>query len=152
VTLCDGCHGAHHPNLQVSLSRRFIERWALRLAVWLDKRRELPDGTPNLGGALRLLGLKKFREHQLEVVLAALKGQSVLMVSPTGSGKTLCFQLPALLRRGTAYVISPLKALMAEQVSDLQRKKIPCSFINSRPLATPGLRRRLSPRVRSCGA
>ena len=131
VTLCDGCHAAHHPNLQLSLSRRFVERWALRLAKWLDRRGELPDGTPNLGGALRLLGLKKFRKHQLDVVLAALKGQSVLLVSPTGSGKTLCFQLPTLLRTGTAYVISPLKALMAEQVADLQRKKIPCSFINS---------------------
>jgi ATP-dependent DNA helicase RecQ len=131
VTLCDGCHAAHHPNLQLSLARRFVERWALRIAKWLDTEGQLPDGTPNLGGALRLLGLQKFRGHQLEVVLAALQGRSVLLVSPTGSGKTLCFQLPTLLRKGTAYVISPLKALMAEQVVDLQRKKIPCSFINS---------------------
>jgi len=130
VTLCDGCHGAHHPNLQASLSRRFIERWALRLAKWLDRHRELPEVTENLGGALRLLGLTRFRENQLEVVLAALKGESVLMVSPTGSGKTLCFQLPALLRSGTSFVISPLKALMNDQVASLQRKKIPSSFIN----------------------
>jgi RecQ family ATP-dependent DNA helicase len=131
VTLCDGCHGAHHPNLQVSLSRGFIERWALRLAKWLDRQHELPDVSPNLGGALRLLGLEKFRENQLEVVLAALKGESVLLVSPTGSGKTLCFQLPALLRSGTAFIISPLKALMSDQVSGLQKKKIPSSFINA---------------------
>jgi len=130
VTLCDGCHGAHHPNLQISLSRRFIERWALRLAKWLDKQRELPDATANVGSALRLFGLQRFRENQLEVVLAALKGESVLMVSPTGSGKTLCFQIPTLLRRGTAFVISPLKALMSDQVSSLQRKKVPSSFIN----------------------
>jgi len=130
VTLCDGCHGAHHPNLQASLSRRFIERWAMRLARWLDRQHELPDVMPNLGGALRLFGLEKFRENQLDVVLAALKGESVLMVSPTGSGKTLCFQLPTLLRPGTAFVLSPLKALMSEQVSTLQLKKIPSSFIN----------------------
>ena len=130
VTLCDGCHGARHPNLQASLSYRFIERWALRLAKWLDTEDELPDGTPNLGEALRLFGLKKFRESQLEVVLAALRGQSVLMVSPTGSGKSICFQLPTLLRPGTAFVISPLKALMSDQVSSLQAKKIPSSFIN----------------------
>jgi ATP-dependent DNA helicase RecQ len=130
VTLCDGCHGAHHPNLQVSLSRRFIERWAIRLAKWLDRQRELPEATPSLGGALRLLGLEKFRENQLEVVLAALKGESVLLVSPTGSGKTLCFQLPTLLRSGTAFVISPLKALMSDQVSGLQKHRIPGSFIN----------------------
>ena len=131
VTLCDGCHASHHPNLQMSLARRFVERWALRVAKWLDTQGELPDGTQNLGGALRLLGFRKFRGRQLEVVLAALKGESVLLVSPTGSGKTLCFQLPTLLRKGTTYVISPLKALMAEQVVDLTRKKIPCSFINS---------------------
>src|ERR1017187_431420 len=130
VTLCDGCHGAHHPNLQASLSRRFIERWAMRLARWLDSQHELPEATPSLGGALRLLGLEKFRENQLEVVLAALKGESVLLVSPTGSGKTLCFQLPALLRSGTAFIVSPLKALMSDQVSGLQKKKIPSSFIN----------------------
>jgi ATP-dependent DNA helicase RecQ len=130
VTLCDGCHGAHHPNLQVSLSRRFIERWAMRLAKWLDRQRELPKATPNLGGALRLLGLERLRENQLEVVLAALNGESVLLVSPTGSGKTLCFQLPTLLRSGTAFVISPLKALMSDQVSGLQKKKIPGSYIN----------------------
>ncbi len=130
VTLCGGCHGAHHPNLQASLSGRFIERWALRLAKWLDTQNQLPEATPNLGGALRLFGLEKFRQNQLEVVLAALKGESVLMVSPTGSGKTLCFQVPALMRPGTAFVISPLKALMSDQVSSLQRKKIPGSFIN----------------------
>ncbi len=102
----------------------------MRLARWLDSQRELPEATPSLGGALRLLGLEKFRENQLEVVLAALKGESVLLVSPTGSGKTLCFQLPTLLRSGTAFIISPLKALMSDQVSGLQKKKIPSSFIN----------------------
>src|ERR1051325_10000569 len=59
VTLCDGCHATHHPNLQLPLARRFVERWALRIAKWLDTQGELPDGTPNLGGALRLLGLQK---------------------------------------------------------------------------------------------
>jgi RecQ family ATP-dependent DNA helicase len=131
VTLCDGCHAAHHPNLQAKLSRRFIERWALRLARWLDKQHELTEAAAGLGGALRLLGLERFRERQLEVVLAALRGESVLMVSPTGSGKSLCFQLPTLLRPGTAFVISPLRALMSDQVSSLQRRKIPSSFINS---------------------
>lgn len=63
--------------------------------------------------------------------MAALAGRSVLMISPTGSGKSLCFQIPAILRPGTAYVISPLKALMTEQISSLQRKKLPGTFINS---------------------
>ena len=131
VTLCDGCHGARHPNLQASLSYRFLQRWALKLAMWLDTQKELPPTTPNLGAVLRLFGWQKFRGIQLDVVLAALNGESVLMVSPTGSGKTLCFQLPSLMRTGTAFVIAPLKALMRDQTAALQQKKIPALFINS---------------------
>jgi ATP-dependent DNA helicase RecQ len=131
VTLCDGCHAAFHPNLQVKLSRRFLETWALRLVRWLDRTGKVAEQAGNLAPALRLFGLERFRDGQLPVVLAALAGRSILMVSPTGSGKSLCFQLPTVLRPGTAYVMSPLKALMSDQVSDLQRKKLPGTFINS---------------------
>jgi ATP-dependent DNA helicase RecQ len=75
--------------------------------------------------------LDRFRDGQLPIVQAALTGQSLLFVSPTGFGKTLCFQLPAMLRRGVTVVVSPLKALMSEQVSSLLRRKIPSNFINS---------------------
>lgn len=131
VTLCDGCHAAFHPNLQAKLSRRFIERWGLRLARWLDRTGKVAEAAGNLGPALRLFGLERFRDGQLPVVMAALAGRSVLLISPTGSGKSICFQLPAVLRPGTAYVLSPLKALMSDQVSELQRKKLPGTFINS---------------------
>lgn len=130
ITLCDGCHAARHPNLQASLARRMIERWGLRLARWLDRQHELGSLDESLGAALRLLGVNRFRDVQLEVVLAALRGESVLFVSATGSGKSLCFQLPVLLSRGTGIVISPLKALMSQQVSGLQDKQIPGTFIN----------------------
>jgi ATP-dependent DNA helicase RecQ len=130
ITLCDGCHAAHHPNLQGTLARRTIERWAFKLARALDLRNELAGVDESLGAAMRLLGVNRLRPHQLDVVLAALRGESLLLVSATGSGKTLCFQLPALLTRGCAVVISPLKALMSDQVVSLQRKKIPGTFIN----------------------
>ena len=130
ITLCDGCHAARHPNLQAALARRTLERWALRVARWLDRRRELEQVDDALGAALRLLGVDRFRSPQLEVVLAAIRGESVLLVSATGSGKTLCFQLPILLSRGVGVVISPLKALMSQQVSALQGKQIPGTFIN----------------------
>jgi ATP-dependent DNA helicase RecQ len=131
VTLCDGCHAAHHPKLAGRLARRVMEKWAVRLALWLDSLGAISDATCNLGAALRLFGLERFRDGQLPVVEAALCRQSVLVVSPTGFGKSLCFQLPAILRPGVSVVVSPLKALMSEQVSALLRHKIPCNFINS---------------------
>ncbi|MGB3486960.1 MAG: RecQ family ATP-dependent DNA helicase [Xanthobacteraceae bacterium] len=131
VTLCDGCHAAHHPTLQGGLARRVLERWAVRLARWLDHEGVVVEHTETFGPALRLFGVDRFRQGQLPIVLAALSGKSILVVSPTGSGKTLCFQLPALLRSGVSVVVSPLKTLMIDQVSALLRKKIPATFINS---------------------
>ena len=131
ITLCDGCHAAHHPKLAGRLARRVMEKWAVRLAQWLDRRRAISDASRNYGAALRLFGLERFRDGQLPVVEAALCGQSVLVVSPTGFGKTLCFQLPAILRSGVSVVVAPLKVLMGEQVSALFRHKIPSTFINS---------------------
>src|SRR5690606_22604975 len=96
----------------------------------LDGSRELGGLDASLDVILRLLGVRRLRPAQLEVIMAALRGESVLFVSATGSGKTLCFQVPVLLGSGCAYVISPLKALMREQLADLQRKKIPGTFIN----------------------
>jgi ATP-dependent DNA helicase RecQ len=131
ITLCDGCHAAHHPKLAGRLARRVLEKWAVRLALWLDRDGAISGASRNFGTALRLFGLERFRDGQLPVVEAALCGQSVLVVSPTGFGKTLCFQLPAILRPGVSVVVSPLKALMSEQVSALFRRKIPSTFINS---------------------
>jgi len=130
ITLCDGCHATRHPNLQGTLARRVIERWGLRLAKWLDRRGDLTGLDESLGATLRLLGVTRFRTPQLEVVLAALRGESLLLVSATGSGKSLCFQVPILLGRGCGFIISPLKALMSQQVADLHYLKIPGTFIN----------------------
>jgi ATP-dependent DNA helicase RecQ len=131
VTLCDGCHAAHHPTLQGGLARRVVEKWAIRLAKWLDREGIAVERSESFGPALRIFGLDRFRQGQLQIVLAALSGKSILVVSPTGSGKTLCFQLPALLRKKVSLVVSPLKTLMTDQVSTLLRKKIPATFINS---------------------
>lgn len=131
VTLCDGCHASHHPTLAGGLARRVIERWAIQLARWVDRNGVVVESAGNFGPALRLFGLERFREGQLPIVLAALAGKSILVVSPTGSGKTLCFQLPALLRSRVSFVVSPLKTLMAAQVSALLKMKIPATLINS---------------------
>ncbi len=144
ITLCDSCHAARHPNVQIGLARRAIERAAVSLAKLVDRSNELPDDPARLTAALHVLGKKGFREGQIEVILAALRGESVLVVRPTGFGKSLCFQVPALMTAGTTLVLSPLKALMNDQVGGLQKLKIPASFINSESL-TGGKGRPLPP-------
>ncbi len=76
-------------------------------------------------------GFSDFREGQEEVIEAVLAGEDVLTIMPTGSGKSLCYQLPALAFEGITLVISPLIALMKDQVDALRRRSIPASFINS---------------------
>src|SRR6187399_1387085 len=76
-------------------------------------------------------GFTDFREGQEEVIASILARQDVLAVMPTGSGKSLCYQLPALLFPGITLVVSPLIALMKDQVDALLRRGIPASFINS---------------------
>ena len=76
-------------------------------------------------------GHAAFREGQAEAVKTVLNGRDVVLVMPTGSGKSLCYQLTALLMPGVTVVISPLIALMKEQVDALDRKGIPASFLYS---------------------
>src|ERR687885_313032 len=67
----------------------------------------------------RLFGYPEFRPGQEEVVRAVLAGEDVLAIMPTGAGKSLCYQLPAMLLPGCAVVISPLLALMKDQLDSL---------------------------------
>ncbi len=76
-------------------------------------------------------GFESFRPGQQEIVGDILRGRDVLAIMPTGGGKSLCFQLPALLRPGVCIVVSPLIALMQDQVRLLQDNGIEATFINS---------------------
>ena len=76
-------------------------------------------------------GYSDFRPGQGAIIEAVLQGHNALVVMPTGSGKSLCYQLPALIRDGCAIVISPLIALMKDQVDSLQALGIAATFINS---------------------
>ena len=76
-------------------------------------------------------GYSTFRPHQEEIVKAALAGRDVLALLPTGGGKSLCFQLPAVLGTGLTLVISPLIALMKDQVDALQANGVEATFLNS---------------------
>jgi ATP-dependent DNA helicase RecQ len=87
-----------------------------------------------LGILQRIFGYEDFRGEQQAAIDAALAGRDALVLMPTGGGKSLCYQLPALMRTGTALVVSPLIALMQDQVSALNELDIPAAFLNSSQL------------------
>jgi len=89
----------------------------------------------------RCFGFDRFRPGQEAIVSDVLSRRDVLALMPTGGGKSLCFQLPALLQPGVTLVVSPLIALMQDQVRQLENNGIPAAFINS-SLDAAGIQRR----------
>jgi ATP-dependent DNA helicase RecQ len=78
-----------------------------------------------------VFGYPSFRGHQAEVIEHVAGGGDALVLMPTGSGKSLCYQIPALLRDGVAVVVSPLIALMQDQVAALAELGVRAAFLNS---------------------
>ncbi|ERT06478.1 ATP-dependent DNA helicase, RecQ family protein [Lyngbya aestuarii BL J] len=79
----------------------------------------------------RIWGYKDFRPPQGEIIRSLLSRQDALVVMPTGGGKSICFQLPALLQTGLTLVVSPLIALMENQVQELREKHLPAALLHS---------------------
>ena len=97
-----------------------------------------------MASALRVLkdvfGYDGFRDGQEQAVRAILQGRDVLAVMPTGAGKSICYQLPALLLPGVTLVVSPLISLMQDQVSALVQSGVRAAYLNTS--LTPGQMRR----------
>ncbi|PAU80446.1 DNA helicase RecQ [Halovibrio salipaludis] len=78
-----------------------------------------------------VFGYEQFRGRQLEIIQSLVEGRNALVLMPTGGGKSLCYQIPALLRPGLAVVVSPLIALMRDQVEALQHNGVRAACLNS---------------------
>lgn len=97
----------------------------------------------DLAPFLQRFNLSSFRRGQQEVISAVLAGHDCLCIMPTGGGKSLCYQLPAIVREGVTLVVSPLIALMKDQVDSMNRLGLRATFINS-SLALQEQRQRLA--------
>ena len=78
-----------------------------------------------------VFGFDSFRPSQLEIVKACLNQNDVLVMIPTGGGKSLCYQLPAILSKKVTFIVSPLLSLMQDQIDSLTARGVPCCQINS---------------------
>jgi ATP-dependent DNA helicase RecQ len=76
-------------------------------------------------------GYRSFRTHQLDIIESIIRGQDAFVLMPTGSGKSICYQIPAILRPGVGLVVSPLIALMQDQVQALRQNGLRADFLNS---------------------
>ncbi len=91
----------------------------------------LPPKVDLLNPLKKVFGYTAFRPQQEEIIRTSMAGRDVFALLPTGGGKSLCFQLPALVRPGLTVVISPLIALMKDQVDQLQANGVAATFLNS---------------------
>ena len=92
----------------------------------------LPQDARSLPTLLKqVFGYDEFRPLQREIMESSLAGRDTVAILPTGAGKSLCYQLPALVRKGLTVVISPLIALMKDQVDQLEAAGVPATFLNS---------------------
>ncbi len=78
-----------------------------------------------------VFGYSEFRHHQKEIIKQVINGNDAVVLMPTGGGKSLCYQIPAMVRGGTGIVVSPLIALMQDQVVALQQLGVQAAFLNS---------------------
>jgi ATP-dependent DNA helicase RecQ len=105
------------------------------MAMSRSTARKVMESSVSLERAQQVLaevfGFRQFRSHQADIISTVISGGDVLALMPTGGGKSLCYQIPALVRSGTGIVVSPLIALMQDQVEALTQVGVKAAFLNS---------------------
>src|SRR5690554_2830577 len=91
----------------------------------------MSDSSPALRVLRSVFGYEQFRGAQSAIIAEVVAGRHALVLMPTGGGKSLCYQIPAILRPGVGIVVSPLIALMQDQVDALREAGVRAGFINS---------------------
>jgi len=117
-----------------------LERFCLLLLIFdillrVEKKKTMTNINIKLNNAKELLslhfGYKNFRKGQIQPIKNSLENKDSIVIMPTGAGKSVCYQIPALLLEGVTLVISPLISLMKDQVDNLVKNGINATFINS---------------------
>lgn len=119
------------------MTGRFCCRFGVQQAT---RRYPVAMHDPCLGALRDVFGHADFRGHQGEIVRHLTAGNDALVLMPTGGGKSLCYQIPALVRQGTGIIISPLIALMQDQVEALRQLGLQAEYLNSTLEAGEALR------------
>jgi ATP-dependent DNA helicase RecQ len=131
ITLCSVHHAAKHPETQL----KYFSYAVFKIRNYFNKVMRdifnLENKEKYLYALHMLTGSSQFRDTQLEIIESVMKNRDTLVVMPTGKGKSVCFQIPAILRDGSTLVISPLKALMYDQVGKLTSSYINSTYLNS---------------------
>lgn len=118
-------------NEEITLFEVEEERTEIPAAVEIADQLSVDGLSPKFQVLKRFYGYDSFREGQEDVVDSILSGRDTLAVMPTGAGKSVCYQVPAMVMDGVALVISPLISLMKDQVQTLIQNGVPAAYLNS---------------------